>query len=629
MLERKARSFYTTWIGSLKNSPLLCDQDRTLAVAGVIISILIVIFGVVIGKFVYSVLGGLVIIACALWLVVREYISFESHHFESRAMTISSAIGFFGLYTLSNLSIYLRPEIYERPLLYFVLIALMAGIIAYEIFTSSRQHTGLILIQIILLGVSIAWSQLLIFPDLLGIDPWHHSAFTDQIIEGGNIPDGYGYSKLPLFHLTIAATSLSATLPYKFATMASVSLGQIICSILFVFLATNYIFKNYQTGLLAALLVTIANHHIFMSYWSIPNAFAAVFIVVALYSLLFRFDGGLRPVFAVLCTIALASIILTHTIAAMCMAILLFVIWGALVMYRFSGSPIENHVPLLVPVSFTMATLAWWTFVSGSIDVLIDMLQSGFRMDYFIDTPMEFRVISMPFGEEVFINLGMFLFFAFALIGTFYMVSRRGNSSTFALAWAGMAPLIIGFSSLALGLAVIEHRWWYIAQILLSIPLAIAIHTVGMCGSKSPGSRRHLIAGAVIILGFLMVMSPAANIDNAAFAPNTTWRATLIESELHAQTILDRYEGTSMSDVYYSLCLTYLGHETETFCEEVSTRDLRGMGGNLVLIRDTILRDPFMLFSTSYKLSYDLRDSMNVAGFHQIYDSSSVYAYLR
>ena len=135
-------------------------------------------------------------------------------------------------------------------------------------------------------------------------------------------------------------------------------------------------------------------------------------------------------------------------------------------MYRFSGSPVENRVPLLVPVSFTAVMLTWWTFASGSMGVLIDMLQSGFRMDYFIDTPIEFRVISMPFGEEVFINLGMFLFFAFALIGIFYMISRRGNSSAFALAWAGMAPLAIGFSSLTLGLAVIEHRWWYIAQIL-------------------------------------------------------------------------------------------------------------------------------------------------------------------
>ena len=84
-----------------------------------------------------------------------------------------------------------------------------------------------------------------------------------------------------------------------------------------------------------------------------------------------------------------------------------------------------------------------------------------------------------------------------------------------------------------------------------------------------------------------------------------------------------------MSDAYYSICLTYRDYDTETFCDEVAARDLQGMGGNLVLIRDTILRDPFMLFSTPYKLSYDLRNSMNIAGFHQVYDSNSVYAYLR
>ena len=154
----------------------------------------------------------------------------------------------------------------------------MAGVIACEIITSERRHAPLILIQVLLLGVSIAWSQLLIFPSLLGVDPWYHSALTNRIVSEGFIPEGYSYSKLPLFHLMIAATSILADLPYKFATMASVSLGQIICNGVFVFLIADRLFKNHRVGLLAALMVVIANHHIFMSYWSIPNAFAAVFI---------------------------------------------------------------------------------------------------------------------------------------------------------------------------------------------------------------------------------------------------------------------------------------------------------------------------------------------------------------
>ena len=116
--------------------------------------------------------------------------------------------------------------------------------------------------------------------------------------------------------------------------------------------------------------------------------------------------------------------------------------------------------------------------------------------------------------------------------------------------------------------------------------------------------------------------------DNTVFSPNTIWRVTIIESELHAQTILDHYGGVSRSDVYYSNTLGYMGYDTQAFCGEVATQDLQDMKGDLVLVRDTIRRDPFMLFSTPYKLGYDLKDAMNIADFGQIYDSGAVYAYL-
>jgi len=612
----------------LKDLPLLRDLDRTLAIAGVVFSILMVIMGIIAGKFMYPILGGLVLISCILWLAIRKRGTIDLHLPESRTMSLSCAVCFFGLYVLSVLSVYLRPEIYERPLLYFALTALMAGAIAYSIFVSGRQYTGLILIQIMLLGVNIAWSQLLIFPDVLGVDPWYHSAFTNPIIDGGFIPEGYSYSKLPLFHLIITLTSLTAALPYKFATMASVSLGQIICNALLVYLIANYAFKNYRVGLLAALLVIIANHHIFMSYWSIPNAFAAVFIPTALYLLLFGFTSDRRPKFAILYVVVAASIILTHTITAMCMAILLFIIWGVLAVYQSSDSATETHVPLLVPVSFTIAMLIWWTFVTGSMKILIDLIRSAFSIDYFIATPEEFRNLYMPFGEQVFNSLGEFSFFAISLIGILYMISRRGNDLTVAIAWAGITPLVIGFFPVIFGLAVIEHRWFYFAQILLSVPLAVAIHMVGTRGPKSPTSCPLLISGFVIALSFLMIMSPAANIDNTEFSPNTIWRVTLIESELHAQTILDHYGGVSKSDVYHSNALRHMGYDAQPFCAEVATQDLQSMGGDLILIRDTIRRDPFMLFSTPYKLGYDLKSAMNVADFGQVYDSGSVYAYL-
>jgi len=514
----------------------------------------------------------------------------------------------------------------------------MAGLIAFEILTSGRQHTGFILIQILLLGISIIWSQLLIFPSLLGIDPWYHSALTSRIINEGFIPGGYGYSKLPLFHLMIAATSLVAGLPYKYAAMASVSLGQIICNAVFVFLIANYLFKNYRVGLLAALMVVIANHHIYMSYWSIPNAFAAVFIPFALYLLLSGFRERFRFSSIVLCIIVFATIIMTHTIAAMCMSILLFVIWGSFVIYYTFHSRMAKYVSLMAPIGFMIAMYAWWTYASGSIGTLANLLEWGFSIDVFVRTPEEFLGYAtvIPLGEQLFNNLGIFLFFSFSFIGIFYMISRRGSSSSFAMAWVGLAPLAIGFFSLISGHSVIEHRWWYFAQILLSIPLAVAICTVGTWKSKRPAHTYCFVFGFVVVLSILMILSPPANIDNHIFSPLTGSRNAYTQSEMVASEFFAlNTVGVIASDGTYC---TNPSSSVFTHVYGINRERLHNLDHSLILgefdhdgsvkiLRAKWFREPLIRGGLSLPVRQDLNAYVSDLGFNRIYDNFAVTGY--
>jgi hypothetical protein len=349
---------------SFRESAILRDLDRTLAILGIIFSIILIIFlGREFGRVIYVLTGFLALISCILWLLIRKSHAFDFRMPESRTQTRLCSILFFALFTLSTLSLYFRPELYERPLAFFILTAIMAGMIAWGILVSDRQYTGIILIQILLLGTSIAWSQLLIFPSLVGVDPWYHSAFTNGIINEGFIPGG-SYSKLPLFHLMIASTSLLVDLPYKFATMLSVSIGQIICNAMFIFLIANNLFKNHRVGLMASLFVIIASHHIFMSYWSIPNGFGVVFIPIVLYLILSRARTSYQENGAVSRTIIMlllmAAIVLTHTVAAVGMAVILFVAWVALKLYGGLHNRAKNHIALSIPLGFTVLMFAWW-----------------------------------------------------------------------------------------------------------------------------------------------------------------------------------------------------------------------------------------------------------------------------
>jgi hypothetical protein len=623
----------------LKDSVLLRDMDKMLAIAGVIFSLILIAYlSREFGRVVYLLAGVLALASCLLWLAIRRSHTFEFHFPESRASTVLCATCFLGLYTLSVLSIHLRPELYERPLLYFALTALMAGIIACEIVTSDRRHTGLILAQILLLGVCIAWSQLLIFPSLLGVDPWYHSAFTGQIIGEGVIPEDNAYSKLPLFHLTIAATSLIADLPYKFATMGSVSLGQIICNATFVFLIANYLFKSHRIGLLAALMVITANHHISMSYWSIPNAFAAIFIPITFYLLLFKFEEGFHLATAILCIMTLATIILTHTIAAMCMALLLFVIWGALIFYRFSYAKAENYVPLSVPVIYTVAMLAWWTYVSDSIGTLVDLVKLGFNTDFFVKTPEELRSYAavVPLGEQLFENLGMFLFFALSFIGIFYMISRRGSSSTFAMAWVGMTPLVVGFFSLISGHTVIEHRWWYFAQILLSIPLAVAIYLAVTWKVKKPLHVCGFVFGLTVALSIVMIMSTPANIDNHVLSPITGSTFAYTQSEVVASDFFAVSVTNELSsDFYYCTnpSSSVFIHAYAIAPERLHTLDNSLVSGefdhdgSVKIVRSKWHRETLKRGDVALYIRSDMDTYVSNLGFSKIYDSPAMTGY--
>ena len=616
-----------------RDSPPLHELDKILAIAGVIFSVLLIVYmGREIGRMVYLLTGILALTSCLLWLAIRKSHTFEFNLPDSRTLTALWSICFFGLFTLSILSVHFRPELYQRPIIYFVLTALMSGAIACEILSSGRRHAILVLIQVILLGLSIAWSQLLIFPSLLGVDPWFHSTLTTRIVDEGLIPMGYGYSKLPLFHLMIAATSTISGLPYKFAAMVSVSLVQIIGNALFVFLIAGHLFGNYRTGLLAALMVIIANHQIYMSYWSIPNGFAAVFIPIALYLLFFKFRDRSHPSYVLLYILVLATIILTHTIAAMCMAILLFISWGAQVIYRaHEHSRKDNDVSLIRPVSFTVAMFAWWIFAaSTSIAALAMAIEWGFSIDVFVKTPEEYRgyVAALPLGEQLFNNLGMFLFFAFSFIGIFYMISHRGNSSSFALAWAGMAPLAISFFSLISGHSVVEHRWWCFAQILLSIPLAIAIYIVGTWKSKRPIHLYSFVFGFVVLLSILMIMSPTANVDNPFCSPNSHMRYSLTEAELESlKTVTDKWDGPIKADRYLAGSQVFQYPQVSAFCQQIYAEDYLSLGDHIILVREAIVGRAFKIFSSIYKLDYDLNDKLEGLGFSRIYDSNSLSGY--
>jgi hypothetical protein len=609
------------------------NLDRNLAALGIIASLILIVYTAIsVNRVVYMLPGVLTLLACSVWLIIRKRASSPLQIGESRSRVHLFFLLYVILLIVSILSIRFRPELYERPLLYFVSTSLLAGIIACQILFSNERQKWFIILQIVVLGVSIAWSQLLIFPNVVGEDPWYHQMITMKILEFQTIPGG-SYSHLPIFHLMIATTSLLSDLSYKIAAMLSVSLAQIICNVSFVYLLANLIFKNHKIGLFASLMVVVANYHISMSFWSIPNSFAGIFIAIIIYVILKNISDRSAPKNVIL-MILFFTAIFTHTIVATCIAILLFAAWLSMVAFNAIHSKKYATMSVLLPTVFTLAMYSWWDYATGHTKTLAKLIEWGFNKDVFImDGAAEVTSVYtsvIPVTEQIFNQFGMFMFFATSFIGIFYLLFRK-DTRCFVFALIGLIPLAIGFFSLILGFGVIESRWWYFAQILLSVPLAA---TIGLLLKAWTAHNAKIIASglvfAVSLFTFLLIVSPSANADNAMFSPNTIVRSSLTESELHSiYTVSRMYPGEIGTERYITNVVSFLPIDIKLTMidENIFTGDYSRLNQGNVLIREHIKENTFKLFQGPYRINYDVEKRIEGQGYSKTYNANSVSIY--
>ncbi len=669
--------------------PFIRDNlDSILALAGAIFSLILIAYlQIHIGRLIYMVSGIFCFLACVTYLVLkhRHKLSPISSILDLQAspsILLLSDIVFFALFTYSLWSLAFRPEVYVRPLGYFISIAAMSAILAAKILflPSKNSAVPFTLFEIILIGLSLEWSVLILFPSIVGLDPWTHQRITLDMLEKARAGGVYG--GLPVFHLAVGATSLITALSYKMATMLSISLLQVVCDVLFIFLIGRLVLSA-RIGMLAALLLVVANWHIFFGYWTIPNTLGAIFVVIILY-LLFKFHKEKVTVVVPLCGLLTAALILTHAIAALWLVILLFTLWlGFVVHNKFFKERLATLPVLAVALLFTVAMLSWWTFGTGHMGTLAMLTGRGFEPSVGLTyapgtappevappevcppevtppevappevtppevtppevtppevTPPAWETLSGAPFELLFNGLGMFLFFAVSFIGCFYMLSRRfGNPYAFFIAIAGVLILGIGYFPMLTGRSVIEHRWWYMAQILLSIPLAVAFSLLSGLFRKTY-LKAVLIVISVFLVTFLMIMGLPSNMDNHTFSQNQLVRYAFTTSELQTlNTISANYDGIIGVDSYYNRDGFYmpklsarLGNRLESISHCLLAKDFSHCSCYMLLIREEVVAHPIGTGAgTIYKLNYDPRQVLTEQGFSKVYDCGSVSGFIR
>jgi hypothetical protein len=619
------------------------ELDRILALIVLLVSAATTIWlAVVVKQPIYALGTFLVFAVCMAYLFLRK--RFPTLNLTSPTQTKSGPkiylllnVIFFALLTYSILSFYLRPELYVRPLGYFISTALMATIVGIEIIflPAEKSHSYFAVFKIIVIGLSLRLSTNMIFPDLFNSDPWDHRWITTEMLNTGHIVGGTLYAELPLLHLLVGSTSLITGTAYKLATMLSISSMQIICDALFVFLLARAIFADKpdlgnRVGLLAALFLAVANYHIEIGWWAIPNTLGGTFILPVTYLLLTRRRNPFPN--TSLAILFLAALLLTHTVAMACLVILLFALWLASYIYRkIRHEGTSSRVILIISVSLVAAALGWWTY-SGHITTLALVIKGIFLAPIGEEAPLWAYA---SFSEQLFDYLGILVFFAFSIMGLLYMISKFEGESSFSMAIGALAIFGITAFSILLGRGwtIIAARWLYFCQLLLPIPVAIAFLLLYK-GIRTSLVRTITPVILISVLPFFMVISPPANVENFTFQPSRTGTPAFTASELRGiEFLLTDYAGKIGAD--YQCSYPIIDSLVEHQCQFVRIGE-QLTGGNFsdckdeaILIRDVITRRPFIDgFTIRNKLDYNPYSALATDGFSCIYNDGSVSVFV-
>ena len=570
---------------------------------------------------------------------------------ESRAHKVLTAL-FFGSISVSIVLLY--TTVYSRPPIFFVLTALIAAFIAIEIaITSNTKHLPSILLKIIVLAILIRASVYFEFPSAIASDPSWHSGFIQYILDHGYVPahvTPYSalYPYMPMMQLLVAAASLITGISLHNSYFF---LGIIECiSVIFIYLIGRAV-VNERTGLLAALLLVLANQFI---YWGVnitPLTLGIVFTLLALV-VLFLVPRNDLVSFTVLLLVVLAGVMLTHqgtgayTAIVLVVAIAVFAIIRRGVRGATNGHQTQNakaltlHLwPLAAAVtSFVGVLIGYWILLGGvAAQRFLTIVLTGANPSSFEAQPLEAPAAATPLtgglhalslsSLPLYNDLSTLLLILFATIGLLYLISRE-RKKAFTVAWTWFSVLMLTITAViyfAGGTETIPERWIVYLQAFMVIPAAVAILALG----TRVNARKGLVVifSAVLILGFVGITN-----TNAKVVSELPWdqrpRLALVQSEVSAaETIANKTAGPISTDfVYYWIFAFQLNASNVTPFSSPPNGNGTLSNNTTLVLRSEIANNPYLIGGVAVsKLGTDkygsITDTQDV-----VYDAGSVQA---
>ncbi|MDI9395669.1 MAG: hypothetical protein QM426_09765 [Euryarchaeota archaeon] len=595
-------------------------------------------------------IGIAVLSACLIYYIFRKKFKDEA--------PISS--GNDRLKDLLNLSFYLVFLIsifiysmnqYYRPLSYFILISILAGIIASEIlYVREGDRVVPILLQIFMLSLLIRSGIYYNFPSLMGYDAYFHAGMAKLITETGTIPPievSSKYFYYPLAHILVSVTQLMGGLDVKDGFFYSIGFANILCTAGIYLIGK--IIEGPQMGLLAALLINLNNHNIITGITNItPGSLVLCYFIIILYVVFSEKPDLVQTGILLLITILM---ILTHqlTTFVVLLALISILVGKYLHNFLYGSFPIAassfNYIFFFV---ISMQTYWMFTYVTQGTSFfemifkpLVEVLHLGSR--YSSQELILGTSINQDPMEALILHISYLALPFFAIGGVLTWSARKEaikiNKFSISLAVAILYGLAYGIPLLGMR-NFLTTRWFpLIGVFLVLVAASYMLKLVSLFNSKK--AKIPAIFIIMLLFSFVMVTTPGINKDNPLVGKNTTVRNQYKNIEIQAvETLTGIYSGSILMDSPYDSCIFYrdpvydVNNATSFNINQVNSREISGY--HMILLRRSSLSEPISIkdpeiygVSTVKPLPVEFFNSFDAPEYELVYDNAEVLAYIK
>jgi len=595
-------------------------------------------------------IGIAILSSCLIYFIFRNKFKSETV-ISSQEDRLKSILGIsFYLIFLACVFIY-STNLYYRPISSFILICILAAIVASQILYV-REGDGVtsLLLQIFLLSILIRVGIFYNFPSLMGYDAYFHASMARAITDTGfvaPIETSSKYFYYPLFHIFVSIIQVMGETDIKDAIFYSIGFASVFSTV-GVYLVGKKL-EGVQMGLLATLLINLNNHNIVAGITNItPGSLVLCYFIFIIYAIFSEKQSLRYTGFILLITILM---VLTHQLTT-------FVVFLSVVSIC-AGKYLHNHVykSLFVKTNsfnyilfFVISLQTYWmfTYVNSNtsflemvLSPLMDVLQIG--SSYSSEELILGSVNNRETLETLLLHISYLALPFFAIGGVLAWLSRKDikkvNKFSIALVVIILYGLAYGIPLLGMR-NFLTSRWFpLIAVFLVLVSASYMLKLVSLLNSKK--AKIPVMFTIILLFSFVMVTTPGINKDNPLVAKDTTVRNQFKSIEIEAiKTVTAKYSGNILMDSPYDSCLFYRdrGYDSSNATyfniQHIQTGEIDG--SPTVLLRKSTVKEPVSIndperygVNIIQTLPEGFFNRFNAHDYARVYDNDEVFAYTK